>query len=40
MPNTVTIEINDEVAKYVNNFTTKYNKSVNEVVSELLSLGF
>jgi predicted HTH domain antitoxin len=40
MSDIVTIKISDEVAKYVTKSTTKYNKSVDEVVNELLQIGF
>lgn len=40
MSDVVTIKISDEVAKYVAKSTAKYNKSVDEVVNELLKIGF
>ena len=40
MSDVVTIKISDEVAKYIAKSTTKYNKSVDEVVNELLKIGF
>jgi len=40
MSEVVTIKIRDEVAKYVTKSTEKYNRSVDEVVNELLKIGF
>jgi hypothetical protein len=40
MSNTVTIEIDNEVEKYINKFTIKYNKSIDEVVTQLITIGF
>lgn len=40
MSDEVTIKIRDEVAKYVTKSTEKYNRSVDEVVNELLKIGF
>lgn len=40
MSDVVTIKIRDEVAKYVTKSTEKYNRSVDEVVNELLKIGF
>ncbi len=40
MSEVITIEIRDEVAKYVTKSTEKNNKSVAEVVNELLRIGF
>jgi predicted HTH domain antitoxin len=40
MSDVVTIKIRDEVAKYVTKSTEKYSRSVDEVVNELLKIGF
>jgi len=40
MSELVTIKIRDEAAKYVTKSTVKYNRSVDEVVNELLRIGF
>ena len=40
MSEVVTIEIRDEVAKYVTKSTEQYNRTVDEVVNELLKIGF
>lgn len=40
MSEVVTIKISDEVAKYVTKYTTKYNRAIDDVVNELLMIGF
>lgn len=40
MSELITIKIKDEVAKYVTKYTTKYNRPIDEVVNELLLIGF
>lgn len=39
MSETLTIRVKDELAKYITKFSTKYNKSIHEVVNELLIIG-
>lgn len=39
MSETLTIKVKDELARYINKFSVKYNKPIHEVANELLIIG-